>query len=656
MLLADHQLLQILSQSNLATAVYGSDELHIHFANRAMLALWRKQPNIIGSTLEEAMPELVGQPFGDILRKVWKTGQAYRDTDTPADLMKDGRLVRAYYDFEFRPILDSEGQTIAIIHEATDVTARLQAQANITETHNREQELISKLTQSNDDFKITNQKLQDSNDNINILNLRLQESETDFKRLVEQAPVAILVFRGENLVIDIANAAMLEILDKDPDIIGRPILDSMPELRGEPAVDLLFDVYHSGRVEEGIEVPVRIRKGNVLETRYFNFSYRPLMDHGKIVGVMDVAVEVTAQVLARQELRANEQRLQGILDTMAEGLIIVNMDGMPNYANLTALRILGLSDEEFNARFYNDLKWKNERLDGTLLPDKEHPIYTVLHEARSVYDYELATHQTNGDRKYLSINAAPLLDAEGKLIGAIATFTDVTHRRLLMQQKDDFISVASHELKTPITSLKAAIQLLDRMKHNIHPEMLLKLIDQSNRSLNKLSELVSSLLNTNRIAEGRFPINKQQFKIGDMLAECREQVASATSQEIQLSGDLDLEILGDRQLLEQVVINLLNNAIKYAHNSPTIQIRAEKLPDAVKVAVSDTGPGIDPEKIPHIFERYYRADREGMNFSGLGLGLFISAEIISRHNGEIGVDSIVDQGTTFWFKIPVFSS
>lgn len=656
MQLPDHTLLQILSQSSDATTIYGTAELHIHFVNKAMLDLWGKNGDVTGKILEEVLPELEGQPFAAILKEVWNSGKTYAAKDTPANLIKNGKLVRSYFDFEYRPIFDSGNQVIAILHTAKDVSDRHQAMIKVEENHQRELDLIQKLTVSNDDFRAANQKLQDSNDSINILNLRLQESETDFKRLVEQAPVAILVFRGENLVIDIANHAMLEILDKDATIIGLPILEAMPELRGEPAVDLLFDVYHTGRVEEGMEVPVRMKRDGVMETRFFNFSYRPLYDHGKIVGVMDVAVEVTAQVEAQQTLRASEQRLQGILDTMAEGVVIVDKSGMPTYANETARKIMGVTEKHFAERHFNDERWQNERIDGTPMPMEEHPVQIVLKEGRPVYDHEIASAMASGEKKYLSVNAAPLYGEGQQVIGGIATFTDVTQRRLLMQQKDDFISVASHELKTPITSLKASIQLLDRMKHDVRPEMLIRLIEQSNRSLNKLSELVASLLNTNRISQGRFPLNQTSFVIGNMLAECCQQVRPTTGQHIELNGALETEIFADEQLLEQVVVNFLNNAIKYAPNGKKITVNAAKAADHLKISVNDEGPGVDEGKLPHIFERYYRADHGGLQFSGLGLGLFIAAEIIAKHDGRIGVESLAGQGASFWFTIPLDSS
>jgi PAS domain S-box-containing protein len=161
---------------------------------------------------------------------------------------------------------------------------------------------------------------------------------------------------------------------------------------------------------------------------------------------------------------------------MAEGVVIVDADCKPTYANATAQRIMGMSETQFQERSFNDEKWLNQRVDGSVLYKDEHPMYTVLRTGQAIYDFEISVSLSSGTRIFISVNTAPLTDDQGKVIGGIATFTDVTSRRMVLQQKDDFISVASHELKTPITALKASIQLLERLKENIRPELMIKLL------------------------------------------------------------------------------------------------------------------------------------------------------------------------------------
>jgi len=357
--------------------------------------------------------------------------------------------------------------------------------------------------------------------------------------------------------------------------------------------------------------------------------------------------------IIQEQLRDNQHRLNQILETMAEGVGIIDINGQMTYANPMAQKILGLNKDEILDRTFYDNKWKNLKVDGTLLPREEHPMQITMATGRPVYDCEIAVQPPHGERFYISINAAPILDDKGKVIAGIGTFMDVTNRRKLTQQKDEFISVASHELRTPITSLKASLQLLNKMKDNPSAQMLPKLIEQSNKSLDKVSLLVTDLLNASRINEGQLQLSKSWFTIATLINECCDHVRMAGQHTIITEGDLDLQVYADAIRIDQVIINLVNNCIKYAPNSKEIHVRIEKADDMARIWVTDNGPGIAANKLPHLFERYYRADASSIQYSGLGLGLYICAEIIKRHNGQIGVESTVGQGSAFWFTLPL---
>ncbi len=673
-MLADRDILNVLIQSEDATAIYDSADLHIRFVNEGMLNLWGKDSCVLGKTFEKALPEIKGQPFTSLLKKVWQTGETYKGIDTPATLIIDGAPKTSFFDFEYRAIRDDAGKTIAILHTAKDVSSRVFALQQVAEKQKRELQLINELSLSKVQIKTTsahllavNSDLKSSNANIAKLTDRLHESQTDFKRLVAQAPVAILVLRGEDMIIDLVNAPMLEIIDRDDSVIGRPLLEALPELADEPLVKRLYEVFETGKVSKGNEVPVRLMRNGQLETCYFNCSYSPLYEGKSIAGVMDIAVEVTDQVMARkrleaivseksvleQTLQSNQQRLQDILDTMAEGVVITDITGEIIYVNPMGQSILGLTEEQIIGRSYNDSKWHSERLDGSPVPKEDHPMYVALRTGLSVFDQEIAVVIEGREKIYISVNAAPLMDDENDISGGIVTFTDVTNRRKILQEKDDFISVASHELKTPIASLKAALQLLERMRHDISPEMLAKLVAQSNKSMKKLTDLVESLLNSNRISQGRFPVHKTKFKIADLVHECCHHIRNVGNHVIKFEGDHHLEVDADEQLIDQVIVNLVNNAVKYAPASKEIIISAQPDGEFAKVAVTDFGPGIPADKLPYIFRRYYRVDNAGARFSGLGLGLYICSEIIEKHGGEVGVESKLGQGSTFWFTLPM---
>ncbi|RKR84742.1 PAS domain S-box-containing protein [Mucilaginibacter gracilis] len=355
----------------------------------------------------------------------------------------------------------------------------------------------------------------------------------------------------------------------------------------------------------------------------------------------------------KETLRHNERHLSQILETMAEGVCIVNKAGKLTYTNPMAQKIFGLDQAGMLARNYNDDKWHNLRLDGSPLPHEEHPMMIMMASGKPVFDEEIAIQPRNGERFYISFNAAPIFDDDGIITEGVGTFMDVTQRRKLIQHKDEFISVASHELKTPVTSLKLALQLLSRMKDNPSPLKLPQLIDQANKSLDKLSVLVADLLNVSKVNEGQLELNKTWFNISTVVNDCCYHIRAAGDYTINTTGDMDLQVLADVDRIDQVITNFVNNAVKYASESKTIAVHISKHADTAKVSVSDEGPGIPIAKVPHLFDRYYQADASSNQISGLGLGLYIAAEIIKKHGGQIGVESELGKGSSFWFTLPV---
>ncbi|WP_316841246.1 ATP-binding protein [Pedobacter gandavensis] len=252
------------------------------------------------------------------------------------------------------------------------------------------------------------------------------------------------------------------------------------------------------------------------------------------------------------------------------------------------------------------------------------------------------------------IRLMPVKNQSGQLELWVGTATDIQELRLLQQQKDDFIIIASHELKTPITSLKASLQLLDRIKDNPPATgMLSKLVVQANKSLGKVNAMVEDLLNSSKANQGQLHISQENFILSSILKDCYHDLTADGIYSIETEGDLDIAVYADAMRIEQIVVNFLNNAIKYAAQSKEIRIRIEKADGMAKVSVIDRGPGIQPEKLRYIFDRYYRADNSGSQYTGLGLGLYICAEIIKQHNGQIGVESVLEEGSSFWFTLPM---
>ncbi len=368
----------------------------------------------------------------------------------------------------------------------------------------------------------------------------------------------------------------------------------------------------------------------------------------------ELEITITKKTRAEDDLRANQERLTRILETMAEGVVIVDVKGMLTYANPLARKILCTDINEMSTSIYGTEKWQNLDVDGRPLASKDHPIAIMMAKGKEVYDHEIAIQPVNFERFYISVNAAPIRDQNGTLIGGVGTFMDVTNRRKISQQKDEFISVASHELKTPLTSLKASMQILTRlMQTNKTSDKIPEFVEKANKNLTKILYLTEDLMNVSKIQHGQLPLNKTTFNLTKLISDCCTHVKADDSYDFIMEGEKNVQICADFQRIDQVVVNLVNNAIKYAPESKIIKLDITRQNGSAKVSVQDFGIGISPEKLPHLFDRYYRVDPSGIQFSGLGLGLYISSEIIDRHGGKIGVNSVEGKGSTFWFTLPV---
>lgn len=224
----------------------------------------------------------------------------------------------------------------------------------------------------------------------------------------------------------------------------------------------------------------------------------------------------------------------------------------------------------------------------------------------------------------------------------------------LMFKKDEFMSIASHELKTPITTVKASLQILERMlKSNEAMQPAGPFIEKASRQVNKLTDIIQELLDVTKIQAGKLELRRTDFNLAAMVRECVEEcVIGDGKHHVNVTGDTDLTINADRNRIDQVICNLLTNAFKYSPHNAYVSLSFGKLEDdRIKLSVTDNGIGIEPDKIENIFDRFYRVENTSQNFSGIGLGLYISAEIIKRHDGEIGVSSVLGEGSTFWFII-----
>lgn len=271
-------------------------------------------------------------------------------------------------------------------------------------------------------------------------------------------------------------------------------------------------------------------------------------------------------------------------------------------------------------------------------------------ETEGGIDVQVRLVRADGILRWLNMKGKIETNEHGKAVKLIGVINDITKDKIIERHKDDFISIASHELKTPVTSLKASLQLLDKSPEPQSDRDRL-LVSQANKGINRISLIIDDLLNAGKNYRDQLEFRKTTFNLYELAQEICDQFAPLETQIVTLNGDKNLMIHADSERIGRVLTNLISNGVKYAPGSTEIKVELQDETAFVKVSVTDKGPGISPDKIPLLFDRYYQADDQQSQYSGLGLGLFICANIIRKHDGEIGVDSEPGQGSTFWFTL-----
>ena len=420
----------LLEEAPVATALYlGPDQL-IAYANPLILRYWGKDARVLGLPLLEALPEVADQPFPALLAQVYATGQPYVGTRQAAMLRVAGVLRTAYFTFTYQPLRDAAGQIYGIHNTAIDVTAEVLA------------------TQ------------------------QLVESEHRFRALVEQAPVAITLTRGPEIVIESINAPMLRIMGRATvaELLGQPMQVALPHLAAEAILATMKEVTATGQPYYGSEVlvPMPGPTGG-LEERYYNLSFVPLLENGAPNGVIHVVQDVTEQVRARQLAEASqaallesEERFRSMADAAPTPMWAVNPVAGTRYVNRAFLEFLGLSLQEYLATSWTAFLHPDDAAAGIALMSL--PIEQRYHHVR---EYRVRRH--DGQYRWLLTQGAPNYHASGVLHGYVGAAIDVTdlkeaNERLARTNADldNFIYTASHDLKAPITNIEGLLNMLER--------------------------------------------------------------------------------------------------------------------------------------------------------------------------------------------------
>lgn len=375
---------------------------------------------------------------------------------------------------------------------------------------------------------------------------------------------------------------------------------------------------------------------------------------GKPVGRASIARDLRAEISSREQLQAinkelNDQvrQFEFVTDFMPVQLWTAGTDGQLDYVNKRAMEYFGTSAENIIGE-----AWQDKIHPDDLARCQE----TWMHSLQTgeIYQYEFRLMDKDGIYRWHLARALPFV-MDDQLIRWFGTNTDINEQKELQRQKDEFIGIASHELKTPVTSIKAYAQVLEIMLRKKGDMREADMLGKMNQQVDRLTKLISDLLDVTRIQSGRIQFNKTAFDFNAMVSDVIEEVqrTSASHQIVQEFTPAGT-VYADKDRLGQVIINLLTNAIKYSPAANKVVVATKVCEAEVIISVQDFGIGIPVDKKERIFEQFYRVTGPGhLTFPGLGLGLYIAAEIIKREGGRIWADSCEDAGSTFYFGIPV---
>lgn len=351
-----------------------------------------------------------------------------------------------------------------------------------------------------------------------------------------------------------------------------------------------------------------------------------------------------------EELTSTRDYADAIIRTVRGPLLVLNKDLLIISANEAFYNAFKVAPDDTENRLLYDVgnrQWNIPKL-RVLLEE-------ILPEKNTIEDFVVEHDFTDIGQKIMLLNARTLLQGPDKTSLILLAIEDITERKQLEQQKDEFISIASHELKTPITSVKAYTQILGQRFRKAKDIKSVELIDRMDSQLDKLTNLINDLLDITKIEAGKIRFRKSYFDFNQLVNEIVEEL-QRTTENHQIVKQLQpgVTVYGDQDRLGQVLTNFMTNAIKYSPKSDKIIVRTAVDKDNVTLCVQDFGVGISSEDQPRIFERFYRVGGTNQEtYPGLGLGLYISSEIIKRHNGRVWIESKLASGSTVCFSLPV---
>ena len=403
----------------------------------------------------------------------------------------------------------------------------------------------------------------------------------------------------------------------------------------------------------GVGLPL-ISRGQVVGLIFVFRSYSGLFsanDRTLLQSFADQAAIAVQNAQLYTQVSREKRRLDSILDSVADGILIMSPDHTIERCNQAFSRLYGADKSEIVNQKHEEIIKFSGNVNGTPLEEAEAGGWPLTAYATLYVEGDLE--RPSNISIPVGITYAPALSSDGKLMNIIASIRDISHFREAEELKSTFISVVSHELKTPVALIKGYVGTLRREDVSWDPEVVRDSLEIIEEEADRLTELIENSLDASRLQAGGLKLNHTDLNVKLFLQRMAEKFRTQTSNHtiiVDVPDDFPI-ILADEERLSQVISNLLSNAIKYSPGGE-IRISGQVRAEHVIICVQDEGPGIAPGDIPHIFDRFYRAEDASRITKGAGLGLYLTKAIIEAHGGRIWIDPKPGDGARICFSLP----
>lgn len=477
---------------------------------------------------------------------------------------------------------------------------------------------------------------------------RLKESEQRFRALVDNMPlVCFMINPTSEVSVSYWNKTWLDYTGQSSEeALGRAWEGIMHPDDVQGAVNIFLTAFEK---QQPYFVPAtRVRRKDGI-FRWHSWRANPrFLITGEFLGYVGVGIDIHDQKLAEDALKEREEKFRSLVQSLPQLVWVTDAAGNSEFSSYRWKEYTGIEPA-------GEETWK-----AIVHPDDYDGINAAWVQSLitgNTYKSDVRLKSKTGEYRWHTVKGEPILDKENIIIKWVGAFTDIQDRKLIEEKQDEFISIASHELKTPLTTVKAYLQILELSLDKNSTDSNHLYAKKASESVGRLNKLIGELLDVSKIRLGKLNYTITTFNFGEMINSTVEnmQLTSLTHTIIKSSNVYD-EVTGDKDRLQQVVINLLTNAIKYSPGKHTVFITVEQINEDIKVSVKDNGIGMSDESLKIIFDKYHRLEEHAMHFQGLGIGLFISHEIIDRHHGKLWAESEIGNGSTFYFTIPINSA